>query len=313
MVRIVPTDPAAALAGQQATPAEIQAIRVQHGFDRPLHEQFYFYLRDLAQGNLGTSLYSHRPVADEVMQRLPATIELTLFALFLAAAMGIPLGVLAAANHNRWFDQATRIATVCGLAIASFWFALMLQLLFSLEWQLLPLSGRISSVADKAPPFYTGLYLVDSLIAGRLDTFVDALRHLILPATTLAFGAMATITRLTRSGVLDVLEMDYVAYERAVGYPRFALLAKYVLRNALLVTVTQIGLLFGGLLSGAVVIEAIFQWPGLGSYAIWSIQASDYKAIMAVVLVIGVIYALVNIGVDVLHAWIDPRLRERRR
>ena len=310
MVHIVPTDPAAALAGEQATAAQIDEIRRAYGFDRPLHEQFISYVTSVLTGDLGTSLYSRRPVAEEIFRRLPATIELTLFGLFLAVVIGIPLGVAAAANHNGWLDQFLRVVTISQLAIASFWFAIMLQLVFSMELAALPLQGRVD-VAAGAPPHFVGLYLIDSLVAGRLDIFLSALKHLILPSVALALGAMATITRFTRSSVLETLQTDFVAYERAIGYPRFMLLAKYVLRNSIVVPMTQIGLLFGHMLSGAVVIEAIFQWPGLGSYAVTAITTGDYQAILAVTLVVGVLYAVINIVVDIAHAFIDPRVREQ--
>jgi peptide/nickel transport system permease protein len=310
MIHLVPTDPAAALAGEQATAAQIEEIRRAHGFDRPLIEQFATYLGNVLTGNLGIGIYSNRPVSEEILERLPATIELTFFALLLSAVIGIPLGVVAAAFHNGWIDQLLRVVTISQLAIASFWMAIMLQLIFSMYLGWLPLQGRVS-VALGAPPHLTGFYLIDSLAAGRLDIFFDVLVHLIMPAVTLALGAMATITRFTRSSVVENLQADYVAYERAIGYPRPVLLGKYVLRNSVVVPVTQIGLLFGSMLSSAVVIEAIFQWPGLGSYAVTAITTGDYQAILAVTLVIGVLYAVINILVDIAHALIDPRVREQ--
>ena len=309
MVRIVPADPVAAVAGEQATREQLNALRRNYGFDRPLTEQFVVHLRQIARGDLGVSIFSNRPVAQEIFSRLPATVELTLFALLLSIVIGIPLGVLAAAHHNRLIDQFIRVFTVGGLAIASFWFAIMLQLTFSMALDLMPVHQRLSS-GTAVPPLLTGLFLVDSLLAGSLDAFLDALWHITLPGATLAFAAMATITRFTRSGVLETLQTDYVTYQTAVGFPRYVLLFKYVLRNSIVTTVTQIGLLFGSMLSSAVVVEAIFDWPGLGSYAVNAIVTSDYQAIIAVVLVIGVAYAFINIAVDVIHAWMDPRTRE---
>jgi peptide/nickel transport system permease protein len=310
MIHVVPTDPAAALAGEQATAAQIEEIRRTHGFDRPLAERFVSYVGNVLTGNLGIGIYSRRPVSEEIFERLPATIELTFFALLLAAAIGIPLGVIAAAYHNGWIDQLLRVVTISQLAIAPFWLAIVLQLIFSMNLALLPLQGRVS-VALGAPPHLTGFYLLDALAAGRLDIFFDALVHLVMPGVTLALGAMATITRFTRSSVVENLQTDFVAYERAIGYPRLVLLGKYVLRNSVVVPVTQIGLLFGGMLSSAVVIEAIFQWPGLGSYAVTAITTGDYQAILAVTLVVGTLYAVINIAVDIAHALIDPRVREQ--
>lgn len=310
LIRVVPNDPSAALAGENATPEQIAAIREQYGFDRPLVTQFFIYLRQVIEGDLGSSVYSARPVVQDIAVRLPATLELTFAALLLAAAIGIPLGVLAAVAHNSLLDHLLRFFTVGGLAIASFWFAIMLQLLFSMELDWLPLRGRLG-VATDYPPDITGFYLVDSLLAGRPDIFADALRHIALPAITLSFGAMATITRFTRSGVLDTLQRDFVLYETAVGYPRWMIIGVYVLRNSLVATVTQIGLLFGALISGGVVVEAIFDWPGIGSYLVQAIFNADYKVILAVTLLIGVIYAVVNILVDLVHGLIDPRVAEQ--
>ena len=311
LVRIVPSDPSAALAGENATPEQIEQIREQYGFNRPLYEQFVIYLGQVLRGDLGSSVYSNRPVAGDIAQRLPATLELTFASLLLSVGIGIPLGVLAAISHNSALDHALRVFTVGGLAIASFWFAIMLQLLFSMELDWLPLRGRLGIAVD-APPDITGFYLIDSLLSGEWSVFVDALRHIALPAITLSFGAMATITRFTRSGVLDTLQRDFVLYETAVGYPRWVIIGVYVLRNSLVATVTQIGLLFGALISGAIVIEAIFDWPGIGSYAVQAIFNADYKAILAVTLLVGVIYAVVNILVDLVHGWIDPRVAEQR-
>ncbi len=310
LVRVMPSDPSAALAGENATPEQIEAIRQQYGFDRPLYEQFVIYLGQVLRGDLGSSVYTNRPVVQDIALRLPATIELTFAALFLAAGIGIPLGVLAAVAHNSWLDHVLRFFTVGGLAIAQFWLAIMLQLLFAMQLDWLPLRGRLG-VATDLPPDLTGLYLVDSLVTLRFDIFTDALRHLALPAITLSFGAMATITRFTRSGVLDTLQRDFVLYERAAGYPRWIIIGVYVLRNSLVATVTQIGLLFGVLIGGAVVVEAIFDWPGIGSYAVQAIFNADYKAILAVTLLIGVVYAIVNILVDLVHGLIDPRVAEQ--
>ena len=310
LVRVVPNDPSATLAGQNATPEQIAEIRVKYGFDRPLVFQFFVYLRQVVQGDFGTSLQSGRPVATDIWQRLPATLELTFAALFLGVGLGVPLGVVAAVRHNSWVDHALRFFTVGGVAIASFWFAIMLQLLFAMELNVLPLRGRIGTVMD-APTHLTGLFLIDSLVTRRLDIFRNALAHLLLPAVTLSFGSIATITRFTRSGVLETLQKEYVLYEAAAGYPRWLLIWVYVLRNSLVATITQIGLLFGALLAGAVVVESVFDWPGIGSYAVFAIFTSDYKAILAVTLLVGVVYALVNIVVDVIHGVVDPRVAEQ--
>jgi peptide/nickel transport system permease protein len=310
LVRVVPNDPSAALAGENATPEQIEQIRRQYGFDQPLHVQFVVYLRQIAQGDLGTSMYTRRPVVVDIGQRLPATLELIFTALLLGAGIGIPLGVLAAVWHNGTLDHVLRFVTVGGLALASFWLAIMFQLLFSMELGWLPLRGRLGIITD-VPPDLTGFYLIDSLLAGRLDIFTDALRHIALPALTLSLGGMATITRFTRAGMLDTLQRDFVLYEKAVGYRRWRIIGVYVLRNSLVATVTQLGLLFGALISGSVVVESIFDWPGIGTYLVQAIFTADYKAILAVTLLIGVVYAIVNIIVDLVLGLIDPRVAEQ--
>ena len=309
LIRVVPADPAAALAGENATLAQVAEIRRQYGLDQPLYVQFAVYLGQVARLDFGESAYSRRPVALDIKERLPATLELTIAALLFATLLGIPLGTVAAVHHNRWPDVLLRILSVGGIAIAAFWFAIELQLLFAMQLDWLPLRGRLSPGLT-APPTVTGFYLIDSLLADRGEAFADALSHLILPAFTLSLGALATITRFTRAGVLETLQKDFVTYERAQGFPRRALIWKYVLRNSVVAAVTQNGLLIGGLIAGAVVVETIFDWPGIGFYTVQAILTADYKVMLAVTLLIGVIYALVNIVVDVVHGLLDPRLRE---
>lgn len=308
LIHAVPANPATALAGDDATPAQIAAIRRKFGLDKPVYEQFGIYLGQVARLDFGLSAFSGRPVALDIRERLPATLELTTVALLLAILLGVPLGVIGAVNHNRWPDFLLRTLSVGGLAVATFWLAIMLQLLFSMQLGWLPLRGRLG-IGLVAPSGPTGFLLIDSLLAGRPEVFWSAFRHLILPATTLSLGGMATIVRFTRAGMLETLQKDFVLYERAAGYSRRRLIWIYVLRNSVVATVTQIGLLFGGLIAGAVVVESIFDWPGIGDYTVQAILTGDYKAILAVTLVIGVIYVAVNILADLALAWIDPRLR----
>jgi peptide/nickel transport system permease protein len=310
LVRVVPADPAATLAGENSTRQQIEEIRSKYGFDRPLYEQFGVYVGQVVSGDLGNSVFSNRPVANDVRRTLPATLELIFVSLLLATLIGVPLGTLAAVRHNGVLDHVVRVVTVGGLAVASFWFAIMLQLLFSMELEWLPLRGRIG-VNIGAPPNVTGFFLIDSLLAGRWDQFVSTLRHIALPAITLAVPALATIARFARAGVLDTMQRDFVQYETAIGYPRHRIVWIYVLRNSVIAAVTQIGLLFGALVSSAVAVEAIFDWPGLGSYAVQAILSSDYKAVLAVTLVVGVIYAVINILVDLVHGLLDPRVAEQ--
>ena len=306
LIRIV----AAALAGDNATPQQIENIRHQYGFDRPILEQLVLYLGQVLRFDFGESQYSHRPVGMDIRQRLPATLELTAAALLIATGLGIPLGVIAGVYHNRWPDFLLRVISITGVAVAAFWFAIMLQLLFAMQLEWLPLRGRLGD-GIVPPPDLTGSLILDSLLAGRWDVLWDALRHLVLPAVTLSLGGLATITRFTRAGVIETMQKDFVLYERAVGYPRRRLIWIYVLRNSVTAAVTQIGLLFGALIAGAVVVEAIFDWPGIGNYAVLAILTADYKVMLAVTLLIGVIYTVVNILTDLVHGLLDPRLREQ--
>jgi peptide/nickel transport system permease protein len=303
---IIPADPVAFVAGDNATNEQIEALRAQLGLDQPMHIQLARYIGNMFQGDLGVSLYTLRPIADDLAGRLPATIELTLVAVFISTLVGIPLGVLSAVHRNSMLDHGLRIFTVSGLAIAGFWLAILLQLLFAMELGWTPLQGRIDGWG---PDEITGLFLVDSLLAWDLELFWSAITHMILPAITLAFPAMATIVRFTRAGVLDAINSNYVLYEQAMGFPRRVIVWKYVLRNALIGTVTQIGLIFGILIANAVVVEAVFDWPGLGSYAVQSILQSDYNAIMGFTLVSGVLFIVINLLVDIVHGFIDPRDR----
>lgn len=304
--RVIPADPVALIAGDTATPAQVEALRRELGFDRPLPVQFVDYVGRLARGDMGTSLYTTRPIAEDLASRLPATLELTLVAMVVSVLLGIPLGVVSAVWRNSLLDHALRVITVSGLAIASFWLGIMLQLLFAMRLGWTPLNGRL---AGFPPPGITGLFLVDAVLTLDWATFWAALAHLALPAATLAFPALATLVRFTRAGVLDVMQSNFVLYERAMGLPRSVIVWKYILRNALTSTVTQIGLLFGILLAGAVVTEAVFDWPGIGTYAVNSIIRSDYNAVMGFTVWAGAIFIVVNLLVDIVHSFIDPRER----
>ena len=311
LIHAVPSDPAAAMAGDAATPEQIAHLRQQYGLDRPIWEQFVVYLDRVAHLDFGESAFSRRAVALDIAQRLPATLELTFCALALSVLLGVPLGVVSALNHNAWPDYLLRIFAVMGIALAAFWVAIMLQLLFSMQLGWLPLRGDLTSTLPRPEPV-TGFLVIDCLIAGRWDAFADALKHLALPAITLSLGGLATIVRFTRAGVLDTMQQDFVFYERAMGYRWLRLVWIFVLRNSITATVTQIGLLFGGLIAGGVVVEAIFDWPGIGSYTVQAILTGDRQVMLAVTLLVGTVYAAVNILVDVVHGLLDPRLMERR-
>ncbi|MDX3808532.1 ABC transporter permease [Bosea thiooxidans] len=302
--RVIPVDPAVLAAGENASPEQVQQVRERFGFDKPLPVQFVNYLRDIAQGNLGTSLFTQQPIVDDLASRLPATLELTIFAVLIAGLIGIPLGVFCGLHRNSWIDHLLRVVTVSGLAVASFWLAMQLQFLFSMKLGWLPLSGRIEGFP---PETVTGLMLLDALIEGDSEMIGSAFRHIILPTLTLALPAAATVVRFTRNGVIGVINSPSVAYQTAMGLPRRLIVWKYVLRMALTATVTQLGLIFGILLAGAVVVETVFDWPGLGAYAVRSILQSDYNAVMGFTLCTGALFVLINLLVDMLQAAIDPR------
>ena len=306
IARVVPADPVSLVAGETATPAQVAALRHELGFDRPLPVQFVDYVARLVRGDMGTSLYTRRPISEDLVLRLPATIELTLVAMVVSVLLGIPLGVLSALWRNSILDHALRVVTVSGLAIASFWLGIMLQLLFAMRLGWTPLNGRLQGFPPRA---ITGFYLVDAALTWDWGTFASVLSHMALPAATLAFPALATLVRFTRAGVLDVMQSNFVLYERAMGLPRPLITWKYILRSALTSTVTQIGLLFGILLAGAVVTEAVFDWPGIGTYAVNSILRSDYNGVMGFTVWAGAIFIVVNLLVDIAHTLVDPRER----
>ncbi len=310
LIRVVPSDPAAELAGDAATPEQIAQLRHEYGLDRPIWVQFFVYAGKAVRLDFGESAFSHRAVALDIEQRLPATLELTLAAMAISIFLGMPLGVFAALRHNQWPDFLLRIVSVLGVAVAAFWVAIMLQLLFAMKLGWLPLRGELS-VGIPPPARITGFLLLDSLLDGRFDAFSNGLAHLVLPAVTLALGGLGSIVRFTRAGVLDTLQQDFVTYERAMGYRRTRLIWRYVLRNSVTATITQIGLLFGALIAGGVVVEAIYDWPGIGSYTVNAILTGDHQVMLAVTLLIGVVYAVVNILTDLVHGLIDPRLMDQ--
>lgn len=302
---VVPTDPARIVAGENATEEQIEALRIQMGLDKPLPVQFGIYLRDLATGDMGQSLYTRRDISSDLLRRLPATLELTFAAMILAIGLGVPLGVISAIKRNSLTDQMLRLLSISGLAVASFWLAMELQMYFSTKLGWTPLNGRISGWG---PDRITGFLIIDSILAGDWASLRSTFSHLLLPAITLALPAAATLVRFTRAGVLEVVNSNFVLYETAMGWPRPLIIWKYVLRNALISTVTQIGLVFGALFAGAVVVEAVFDWPGLGTYAVQSILQSDTKAILGFSILVGVVFILVNLAVDIVHTFIDPRV-----
>jgi peptide/nickel transport system permease protein len=307
MVRAIPGDPAQILLGQQATNEQVQQLRANMGLDRPVVVQYAVFLRDAVTGDLGDSIVTGRPVTMELLVRFPATLELTVFAMFIAIAVGVPVGVISAVRQYSLLDKLTSVLALTGISIPIFWLAMVLILIFGVRLELLPFPGRLSSgVSIQA---YTGLVLVDSLLTGNFGAFWDGFKHLIMPALALGTIPMAVITRMTRSSMLEVMGEDYVRTARAKGVVPRRVVFKHALRNAMLPTITVIGLQVGLLMGGAIVTETIFSWPGVGQIAYESIYRRDYAMIQGVVLYAALLFVLVNLVVDVLYAVLDPRVR----
>ena len=305
---IAPGDPARLAAGPDASPEQIDLIRQEFALDRPLPIQYLMYVRGLLQGNFGRSLRTRRDVSDDIKAFLPATLELVFFTMALAAILGIVFGILAAAYRDTWLDHLLRLISIGGVAVPMFWLALMLQLLFALRFNLLPSGGRIA--LSMAPPAtVTGFFSMDSVLTGNWAALRSALAHLCLPALVLSSPSLAAVTRMMRADMLDTISKEYATNARACGLPERLILAKYVLKNALIPTVTLIGLRYGWMLGGTVLVETVFDWPGIGLYAVQSSVASDFMPVMAVTLVIGLNFALANLIVDLLYGVLDPRVR----
>lgn len=308
LARIVPGDPAQLAAGDQATPAMVEAFRKEYRLDRPVWEQYAAYLGALAQGDLGRSMFTGRPVRDDLRAYLPATIELTAVGMTLALLIGLPAGVFSALYRNRWPDQLARGLALTGVSFPVFWLALMLQLLLAVALDLVPIGGRFPA-AYKGPPTITGFYTLDFALARDVEGVGLALRHLLLPALCLAVGSVASITRITRTSVLDVLGRDFIRTSRAMGLPERIVIGKYVLKNAFIATLTMLGVALTYMLAGSVLVESVFDWPGIGLYAFKSIIQLDFQPIAAFTVVVGAMVAFVNLGIDVLYGVFDPRIR----
>ena len=309
LTRALPGDPAAFFAGPAATQQAIEEIRARLGLDKSLPEQFLFYVRDLARGDLGMSLTSGQPVLSDLLARLPASLELTLGGLALAVAVALPLGVLAATRPGSWVDHLARLLTTAGVSLPIFFTGLLLVYVFYylLGWAPAPL-GRLDTFSTP-PRHVTGFFLVDSALAGDASLFWACLRQLILPTVTLGLFALAPIARMTRAAMLGVLASDFIRTARASGLAPGTVLYVYALRNALLPIVTLLGMVFSFLLGANVVVEKVFAWPGIGSYALEALIASNYAPVQGFVLMMALLYVGLNLLIDVLYGLIDPRVR----
>ncbi len=309
LTRVLPGDTAAYFAGPAATPQAIAEIRSKLGLDQPLPVQFISYVGALVRGDLGQSLTTGQPVTADLAARLPASAELTLAGLLLAMAVALPLGVLAAVRQGSWIDHLCRVVATAGVSLPVFFTGLLLVYVFyfQLGWSPAPL-GRLDVFASE-PPRITGLFLVDSLISGNIETFRAALSQIILPAVTLAIFSLAPITRMTRASMLAVLGADFVRTARAAGLTSRKVIGTYAFRNAMLPVITTLGMVFSFLLGANVLVEKVFAWPGVGSYAVEALIASDYAPIQGFVLTMAILYVALNLMIDVLYGVIDPRVR----
>ena len=307
MVRAIPGDPAQIMLGQQATQEQVQQIRENMGLDKPIFVQYGLFLKDALRGDLGNSIVTGRPVTTELLTRLPATLELTAFAMLIAILVGIPVGVISAVRQYSLLDKTTSVLALTGISMPIFWLAMILVVIFGVNLELLPFPGRLDPTTGITA--ITGLVLVDSLLTLNFAGFWDGLLHLIMPALALATIPMAVIMRMTRSSMLEVMNEDYVRTARAKGVVPWRVVFKHALRNAMLPTITVIGLQTGLLMGGAIITETIFSWPGIGLYTYNSISSRDYASIQGVVLYAALLFVLINLLVDILYAILDPRVR----
>lgn len=311
MVALSPGDPARVMLGERANEQQLEQLRQELGLDKPLAEQYWLYLQRMAQLDFGESIKTGRPVMDEISELYPATLELAFWAMVFAAVVGILIGVASAIKKNTWIDYTAMVGALVGVSMPVFWLALVLIMVFSVGFGWFPTGGRIN-----VRFFFesiTGVYLLDTFIYmvrdGNTEYFLDALRHLVLPAVALGTIPLAIIARVTRSSMLEVLKQDYIKTARAAGISERRVIFRYALKNALLPIITVVGIQFGLLLSGAILTETIFAWPGIGRWLYTAIQARDYPAVQGGVIVISTTFVLINLVVDILYSLVNPRIR----
>jgi peptide/nickel transport system permease protein len=307
LTRVVPGNPVRLALGPGATDEQVAQLREQLGFNDPLYVQYIDWVTGLVQGNWGMSLRTESGVLSDILFRLPATFELVLVTMVFAICIAIPLGVIGATNKDRWPDHGSRLLALFGVSMPSFWVAIVLQVVFATVLNWFPIQGRLSD-GVAPPPEMTHLYLVDSLLAGQWNTFLNAAHHLMLPALALSLGTVAQVTRLIRSDMIEEQRSDYVQAATAYGLPRNLTQYKYMLKNAFTNTLTVIGLAFGFLMGNAFLVEIVFSWPGFAKYGVNAITFQDTNGITGVVMVVGIIFVFVNVFVDILYGYLDPRI-----
>lgn len=309
LLHLIPGDPALVILGERATPEQVEALREQLGLNRPLLLQYFSFLGDIFRLDLGKSIISGVPIAQEIQTRWPATFELSLVAMLIALILGIPVGVLAAVRKNSPWDNLTMSGSLLGVSLPVYWLGLLLIYLFAVNLHWLPPSGRISIDAGLNFRPITGFYLIDTLLRLDIKAFQDVVAHLILPALTLATIPLAILARITRSGMLEVLSQDYIRTARAKGVLERWVIFRHALKNAMLPIVTIIGLQFGKLLGGAILTETIFSWPGIGSWVYEGILARDYPVVQGGVIFVAMAFVMINLLVDVCYGLLDPRIQ----
>ena len=307
--KAIPGNPVAVLIGPlgMRDPRQVKAVTELWKLDQPVWTQYVWYLNNVFHGNLGRSIATKNLVITELSKRIPATMELIIFAFIITMIIAIPLGVISATHRGSIADHASRIFSILGLSAPQFWWAILFLLVFYL-WLGLAGSGRLS-IQFKPPPFITGMYTLDSLLNNRSDMFIDVLKHLMLPAFTIGITSCALTARLTRSSMLEIINSDYIRLARMKGLHERVVIYKHALRNALIPTVTYIPILFGSMLTGSVLVETIFNWNGLGQYAVNALFSNDYPGIIGVTIIMAIIYSSGNLIVDLLYSLIDPRVR----
>ncbi|MEM2045989.1 MAG: ABC transporter permease [Candidatus Bathyarchaeia archaeon] len=304
---IIPGDPARLAAGVQARPEQIEALRKRYGLDQPVLSQFLHYMHNLFKGDLGFSIRTKRPIIYDVFEYLPATLELVFFSLFLTAIIGILLGLLAAYKQSSWVDRFFQIGAAFGISVPPFWLALLLQMVAIRIYPKFPITGRLS-FGILPPKRLTGFYILDSLILGNFATAADAFIHIILPAVALSAGNITVIARMTRSVVIDILDCDYIRTARAKGISELRVLFCHALKNASPVILTSLALQTGATLVGAVPVEYVYAYPGIGLYLVHAILFVDYRAVVSVTLIIAILYSVINLLTDLGYALLDPRI-----
>lgn len=307
LIHLAPGDPARTIAGEHASIQTIEKIQEKYGLNKPLPTQYLIWLKQALQGDFGRSIVSNEFVSKEIWDRFPNTVELTILAMLIAVVVGIIAGIVSASRQYSLLDYSVMGVALFGVSMPVFWLGIMLMMIFGVYLRWLPIGGRLSIMVSFTR--VTGFYLLDSIIAGNWDAFVSSLRHLILPAIALGTIPMATIARVTRSSMLEVLRQDYIRTERAKGLSERLVIYKHAVRNALIPVVTVIGLNFGLLLAGAILTETVFSWPGLGRYVVKAVQMRDYPAVQGCVLFFAFIFVIVNLITDLIYVYIDPRIK----